>query len=76
MPLPKPPAKRASLLSPSDFEAQAAARPGKRSAARPSAAADAPAPAVMDLFDSSAAATLLAPPPIVAVSQAAVAPAS
>ena len=31
MPLPKPPAKRASLLSADDFVAQSAAHPGKRS---------------------------------------------
>src|SRR4051812_45422677 len=30
MPLPKPPAKRAALLTPSDFEAQAAPKPAKR----------------------------------------------
>ena len=31
MPLPKPPAKRASLLSADDFVAQSAAQPGQRS---------------------------------------------
>lgn len=31
MPLPKPPAKRAALLNPADFDSQAAPKPGKRS---------------------------------------------
>ena len=56
MPLPKPPAKRAAILSPADFESQAAPKPGKRNT--PSRTAAEPAsPAVMDLFDGSAAAT-------------------
>ncbi len=53
MPLPKPPAKRASLLSPADFESQAAPKPAKRALKTP-AAADAAAPPVMDLFDARA----------------------
>ena len=61
MPLPKPPAKRASLLNPSDFEAQSAPRTGKRAASGPAASADTNVPPVMDLFDSSAAPALLAP---------------
>lgn len=53
MPLPKPPAKRAAILSPADFEAQAAPKPGKRST--PARTATEPAsPAVMDLFDGAA----------------------
>ena len=62
MPLPKPPAKRASLLSPSDFEAQSAPRAGKRAPSGPaSRVVDTNAPPVMDLFDSGAAPALLAP---------------
>ena len=49
MPLPKPPAKKASLLSASDFDSQAAPKPGLRSAA--SAPQDHPAPALLELFD-------------------------
>ncbi len=58
MPLPKPPARKASLLAPADFEAQAAPKTPHRSAQ--SHAAAEPAAAVLDLFDSSAAAA--APP--------------
>jgi len=48
MPLPKPPAKRAALLTPADFESQAAPKPGKRTQKQRS---DEPAsPAVLDLF--------------------------
>ena len=61
MPLPKPPAKRASLLSPVDFEAQAAPRPARRSL-KPSAAADAPAAALMDLLDARAEPPLVSAP--------------
>ena len=53
MPLPKPPAKRAAILSPADFEAQAAPKPGKRSTPARTAAEPA-SPAVMDLFDGAA----------------------
>jgi PhoH-like ATPase len=49
MPLPKPPAKRASLLSPADFDSQAAPKPARRSA--PPAAAEPASPPVLDLFD-------------------------
>jgi PhoH-like ATPase len=42
MPLPKPPAKRAALLTTADFESQVAPKPGKRSTQRPAAS---PAPA-------------------------------
>jgi PhoH-like ATPase len=54
MPLPKPPSKRASLLSPADFEAQAAPRPAKR-APETQRAAEPQGPALMDLHDASAA---------------------
>ena len=57
MPLPKPPAKRASLLSPIDFEAQAALKPGKRPIE--SKRSD-PAPALMELHDPRADAPALA----------------
>ena len=51
MPLPKPPAKRASLLSTDDFVATSAARHGKRNGkARP----EPTAPALLELYDSSA----------------------
>ena len=60
MPLPKPPAKRAALLDASDFEAQAAPRPGRHGAGHAAAGADAPAIPVMDLFDGQAAPPTLA----------------
>ncbi len=46
MPLPKPPVKKASLLSASDFDSQAAPRPVPRAAR-----SDEPAAALLDLFD-------------------------
>ncbi|ABM94499.1 PhoH family protein [Methylibium petroleiphilum] len=46
MPLPKPPAKKASLLSASDFDSQAAPKPGTRATKQ-----DNPGPALLDLFD-------------------------
>jgi PhoH-like ATPase len=66
MPLPKPPAKRASLLTTADFDSQAAPRPVKRPAKTRSAAEPA-APALLDLYDESLASApvvaRLAPPP-------------
>src|SRR5512145_649627 len=59
MPLPKPPAKRAALLNPADFEAQAAPKPGKRSTPHRTAAEPA-SPAVMDLFDGAQAEPVVA----------------
>lgn len=53
MPLPKPPARKAALLAPADFETQAAPKTAQRSA-KSQAAAD-PTAGVLDLFDSSAA---------------------
>ncbi|NKI96116.1 PhoH family protein [Rhizobacter sp. SG703] len=50
MPLPKPPAKRAALLTPADFESQAAPKPGKRTQNKRSE--DPASPAVLDLFDA------------------------
>ena len=61
MPLPKPPAKRASLLSPADFESQAAPKPGKR-ALKPPASTETGVPAVMDLFDTRSEVTLVSAP--------------
>jgi PhoH-like ATPase len=51
MPLPKPPASKASLLSSADFESQAAPRNDKRR----SGAAEPKVPASLDLFDGAAA---------------------
>ena len=50
MPLPKPPAQRAALLAPADFESQAAPKPGKRPP-KTRAAAEPASPSVLDLFD-------------------------
>ena len=68
MPLPKPPARRASLLSPADFEAQAAPRPVKRSLKTHSDTEPA-APPVMDLLDprAEAAVARITPAPIYAL---------
>lgn len=46
MPLPKPPAKKASLLSASDFDSQAAPKPGLRPTKQ-----DQPTAGLLDLFD-------------------------
>ena len=60
MPLPKPPAKRGSLLSPADFESQSAASPVVRPhKTRPSN--EPAAPPVLDLYDDSDAAGAVAP---------------
>jgi PhoH-like ATPase len=60
MPLPKPPAQKASLLAATDFESQAAPRHEKR-ALKPAAPADvAPGPS-LDLLDSRVATTVMAP---------------
>ncbi|HSW07698.1 PhoH family protein [Aquabacterium sp.] len=56
MPLPKPPATKAALLSPVDFEAQAAPRTDKKSL-KPAAAE--PATGALDLYDESS--TVAAP---------------
>ena len=53
MPLPKPPAKRASLLSAADFESQAAPQPGKRPNKTRAAAAEPSAPALLELRDDA-----------------------
>ncbi len=66
MPLPKPPAKRASLLSPADFDAQAAPKPVKRTP--PPAAAEPASPPLLDLFDERAASA--APKAVIATATA------
>ncbi len=53
MPLPKPPARKAALLAPADFEAQAAPKSATRSSQ--SHATAEPAVGVLDLYDSAAA---------------------
>jgi len=53
MPLPKPPAKRASLLSVADFESQAATKQAKRSP-RASVEAEPAAPPELNLYDPAA----------------------
>ena len=62
MPLPKPPSKKAALLSASDFELQAAPRAEKRST-KPSRAATA-APPMPDLFDGHPTARPASPAPV------------
>ena len=60
MPLPKPPVKRAALLTPADFEAQAAPKPGKRSS-KTQAAVEPASPGLLDLFDTTAQPVATAP---------------
>jgi PhoH-like ATPase len=56
MPLPKPPARKAALLTPADYESQAAPKPARRDNPKTSSSTEAEAgPGVLDLFDSSAA---------------------
>ncbi len=87
MPLPKPPAKRASLLSPTDFETQAAGKTGKRSErprAAPAARAEtlalaeappaAPAPVRAPTAAAAAATSVVAPAPVFAAAPPAVRP--
>jgi PhoH-like ATPase len=60
MPLPKPPAQKASLLAAADFESQAAPRHDKRTL-KPTTRADvAPGPS-LDLLDSRVATAVMAP---------------
>ncbi len=62
MPLPKPPAKRASLLTPADFESQAAPKPGKRTTQKHPAAE--PTPDTLNLYEPPReAAPVVAPAP-------------
>ena len=56
MPLPKPPAKRASLLSAADFDSQAAPQPGKRPHAKTRGNAEPAASALLELTDATSTA--------------------
>jgi len=60
MPLPKPPAQKASLLAATDFESQAAPRHEKRTL-KPTASADVASGPSLDLLDSRVATTVMAP---------------
>ena len=62
MPLPKPPAKRADLLSREDFESPSAATPGKRSR-RSRPAGEPTAPALLDYSTLSEVGSAAAPQP-------------
>lgn len=62
MPLPKPPAQRASLLSVADFESQAALKPSKRSPRPASAVGDGRAEPVARAVPSSTEPAAPAPP--------------
>ncbi len=59
MPLPKPPAQKASLLAPTDFESQAAPRHDKRTL-KPAASAEVAAGAPLELLDSRVAPAVMA----------------
>jgi PhoH-like ATPase len=63
MPLPKPPAQKASLLAAADFESQAAPRHDKRTL-KPAASAELAAGPSLDLLDSRVATTVMAPPAV------------
>ena len=71
MPLPKPPAKRASLLNTADFDSQAATQPGKRPQ-KARVASDPDSPGVVELHDAAApvgaqvATAVLKPAPVAA----------
>ena len=57
MPLPKPPARKAALLSAADYESQAAPRPARRDSPKPAHATEPESgPGVLDRLDSQAAA--------------------
>ncbi|MGA0608660.1 PhoH family protein [Caldimonas sp. KR1-144] len=75
MPLPKPPTKKATLLSDRDFESQAAPKPGKRLAARsqPAADSDSTPTGTLDLYDPqpATAPTARAPLPVPPAARAA-----
>jgi PhoH-like ATPase len=70
MPLPKPPAKRASLLSAADFESQSAPQSGKRPQ-KTRATVDTASPALLELHDASPASVVVGskPAPVVASKQ-------
>jgi PhoH-like ATPase len=60
MPLPKPPAQKASLLAATDFESQSAPRHDKRTS-KPAAAAEVAAGPSLELLDGRVATTVMAP---------------
>jgi PhoH-like ATPase len=60
MPLPKPPAQKASLLAATDFESQSAPRHDKRTL-KPAATADVAAGPSLDLLDGRVATAVMAP---------------
>jgi PhoH-like ATPase len=66
MPLPKPPAKRAHLLAPTEFDAQAAPRPAKRPSQTQGGSAELASPPVLDLHDPREAAGAQAPAKVAA----------
>ncbi len=72
MPLPKPPAKKASLLSPADYESQAAPKPGKQALKTEPPAG----PPLMDLFSPETATPTVATPAAKAVEPPPVRPAA
>jgi PhoH-like ATPase len=64
MPLPKPPARKAALLAPADYESQAAPKPARRDNPKTSSSTEPEAgPGVLDLFDSSRAEAAAPPRP-------------
>jgi PhoH-like ATPase len=63
MPLPKPPARKAALLAPADYESQAAPKPARRDNPKSSPTEPEAGPGVLDLFDSSSAQTAAPPRP-------------
>jgi PhoH-like ATPase len=73
MPLPKPPAKKADLLAPTDFESQAAPKSARRTA-KPAAAAD--AQALLELHDGGSVVAAAMPPMAAAVASQPRAPAT
>ena len=73
MPLPKPPAKRASLLSAADFDSQSSPQPGKRPQHKTRAAAEPVAPALLELHDAAESAIAPVRKPAPEVSKPAVA---
>ena len=63
MPLPKPPTKKAALLAPTDFDAQAAPKADKRSLKAPARGDSAAATSTLDLFDGGTAVAAVKAPP-------------
>jgi PhoH-like ATPase len=61
MPLPKPPVKRATLLTQTDFDSQAAPKPAKHPLKTQGQAAEPASPPVLDLYDPREAAAAATP---------------